>query len=433
MKITSSFLKKLAESRLFYVILSILSAILIWFILSVTVYTSAPLRFYNIPLEVDLTGTPAEEGGFSVISQDVETVSVQLEGNRSQVGILTQEDLTAVAVVDNVTSSGTYSLDITVKSKDNVKFTVTSVTPSHVNVRFDRIETRTFELTPSIPNIVIKTGHTLDRDDMTCDPPTVDITGPIAQLDQIADAAVYSDNRSEIESTYTLYSSDVVLYTADGSILDTEALSMPDQDYKITIPIMTQKELKLSYNILGAPKNFDVNWLKERLALSDETITIASPDSNLVSQDTWSTDDNISLSDVTLGYTNKLNVVEKEGYINQSGFQQVTVTLDDEGLVQRDFPVSSDNITVIGVPSNFDCRIITKNITISAIGTQEEIEALSNKDILITVDLLGQDVTKGQSFTLDSAVTFSGTTRTWAVGTYKIAFELAERTAAETN
>ncbi len=79
--------------------LSILAAIIIWFAIVLTVYPSTPKRFYNIPVKVDLTGTNAEANGLSAVGCDVESVSVELTGDRSQIGLLTADDLTAYAEV----------------------------------------------------------------------------------------------------------------------------------------------------------------------------------------------------------------------------------------------------------------------------------------------------------------------------------------------
>ena len=59
-------------------ILSILIAILVWFIISMTQYPSVQKTIANIPLSVDITGSAAESNGLSVISCNVEEVTVEL-------------------------------------------------------------------------------------------------------------------------------------------------------------------------------------------------------------------------------------------------------------------------------------------------------------------------------------------------------------------
>lgn len=422
----SKFVTSIVESRTARIVLSILSAILIWFILSVTVYTTAPRTFYNIPLVVDIAGSPAEASGLSVISQDVEKVNIQIEGNRSQVGILKPEDLIAFAKVDSVSASGTYTLDISIKNKDNIKFNMTSVSPSRVNVRFERLDTRTFEVSAEIPNVAITPGHTIDTNSITCDPSTVQITGPASQLDKIGSVKVYMDSRQEIDTSHTFNSNSIRLYNTSGSLLDdTENLTIPDQNFKISVPVMTQKELALTYSLLKAPKNFDTEWLMERLMLSDSTITLASPDSMLASNESLSLGD-VILGDITLKYQAALEVPVPENCINQSGFQQVSLILDDDGLSERDFIVNSNNISIINAPSTYDMQIITKSLTVTLVGPTEELNELSTDDILLTVDLMNYDISQSPSFTQTASVNIVRGKHIWATGKYSIALKATE-------
>ena len=67
----------------------------------------------------------------SVISYETKKVTVTIQGNRSSIGSLSADDLVASAVVENVTSAGEKYLKIIVISKkSDVKFDVTSVSPS---------------------------------------------------------------------------------------------------------------------------------------------------------------------------------------------------------------------------------------------------------------------------------------------------------------
>ncbi len=405
-------------SRFALMIFSILSAILIWFVVSVNVYPTTPRTIYNVPVVIDLEGTSAEAGGLSVVSSDVETVTVQIVGARSEVGILTNEDLVAYAEVRNISMSGTYSLDISVQARNGVTFETNVISPSHVNVEFDRIETRTFDVTADLPNIIVTSGHTMDE--ILCEPATIEITGPSAQLDEIASVKVTSDKAVELDSSYSLYSSDIMLYTEEGSRLESEQLEIPATNFQITIPVLTQQQLRLTYDFANVPSNFDVDWLRERLTLSDETITFASTNPALAEKDSWYMG-NIKLDEIDLDFATTFTILEKEGYINQSGIQEVTLTLDSAGLAKRDFTVSSDNISVVNAPSAYDFEVITKNLTITVIGPEAQLDTLSAKDISITVDLLNYNSSQSASFSYDATINFTSSDRVWAVGTYKIA------------
>ena len=86
---------KEAKGNLPMIILSLLLAILIWLVVAMTLYPSIPKTIENIPLSVDIAGSPAADSGLSVISCDVDTVDVQLVGSRTQIGNLNEENLEA--------------------------------------------------------------------------------------------------------------------------------------------------------------------------------------------------------------------------------------------------------------------------------------------------------------------------------------------------
>ncbi len=418
---------RLTQSKPATVVLSIAFAILIWFTISVTLYPTTPKTFYNIPLKVELEGTQAGANGLSVVSYDVETVTVQIEGNRSKIGVLTEENLTAYAVVENVTGTGEFPLEIDVRSDANVSFEVKNVSPAHTNVTFDRIETRSFTVEPAFPNIVITPGHTLNE--ATCTPSTIEITGPTAQLDEIDRVVANSDKKEEIDGSYVLYTSDVILYNKENSLLDAEKLTIPVTNFKIDIPVLTQAELPLTYEIRNVPSNFgeeNMKWLRERLKLSTETITLASNNAALANQENWHLGF-IKLEEIGLNFSTTFNVPEKEGVINQSGLQQVTLTLDSEGLEEREFIVNADNVTVINKPSGYDFKVITKAVTITVIGLPEELDELSTADIELTVDLMNHNADQITSFSRDPLISFNNTNGVWASGVYKIALERVEK------
>lgn len=166
-------------------ITSVAIAIVLWFVISIAIYPTTPRTLHHVPLKVEIAGTSAEENGLSVIDYDIKDVTVQIEGKRSKVGNIEADNLTAEAVVENVTSAGTKTLSITVTGNGNEQFNVKSISPSTVNVTFDKIDTYTFEIKPSAPNLTFTDGCVLDEENFACTPSTIDVTGPQKQLDQV--------------------------------------------------------------------------------------------------------------------------------------------------------------------------------------------------------------------------------------------------------
>ena len=135
-------------------------------------------------------------------------------------------------MLDSVNSAGEYTLDIDVQSDMNISFTVDDIIPAQATVKLDKIETREFDVEAGFPNVVVTSGHALDREAVTIEPATIEITGPSAQLDEIGRVVAQSDRSMEIDSTYSLYTSDLKLYTKEGAVLDTEGMELPNTDFR---------------------------------------------------------------------------------------------------------------------------------------------------------------------------------------------------------
>ncbi len=397
------------------IIYSIIIAILMWFVISITIYPTTPKTLSNIPLEIDITGTSAEENDLSVISASAKNVTVTIKGERSRIGSLTADDLVAKAVIENVNSAGEKSLNINVTGKDSdVKFEVTEIKPSKVDVMFDRIDTREYDLTVNAPNITAADGLYMDKSEFKVNPSVIEITGPSKQLDSIDKAQVYVDTKQEINTAYTFHSKDVVLYDKNESKINTDNLTFNSEDFTIDIPVYMQKELDFTYDIRYAPANFDVSSLN--IELNVDKISLASPNDELQNIDTWSIG-SIPLYDLDWDFNKSFTIEVPSNYKNLSNVSTVTAKLNQEGLAKK--TVTVNDISIINAPSNYDCTVNTYGLTFDIIGPEDDIAEITEKDILVSVDLLKYTV-QSSNFTADATISFPKYDKVWAVGLQKV-------------
>lgn len=388
---------KEAKGNLPMIILSLLLAILIWLVVAMTLYPSIPKTIENIPLSVDIAGSPAADSGLSVISCDVDTVDVQLVGSRTQIGNLNAENLTAYVDYENVTSTGKKTLSIKVKSDSGINYEVKSITPSTAVVELDKYDTLPFEVKPKIPNVKYAEGKTIDPDEFTCEPDIINITGPSAQLAKISSVYAVSDRSLTLDSSYTLNSDEVQLFSEDGTRIDASSLLFDTSTFTINIPVLTQKTVKPVVQILNAPTDFDQSCLDFKM--SADSLTIASNNSFSEIPDTLDIG-KIPLSDLDIGYSNTFDissVLETSGMINKSGIDSITVTLNDEGLAKKEIVLDGSSIRLSNTPNdNYDYDILTQKLTISVIGPEGVISELTASDFTADVNLLNADTSQDQ-------------------------------------
>lgn len=424
---------KEAKGNLPMIILSLLLAILIWLVVAMTLYPSIPKTIENIPLSVDIAGSPAADSGLSVISCDVDTVDVQLVGSRTQIGNLNAENLTAYVDYENVTSTGKKTLSIKVKSDSGINYEVKSITPSTAVVELDKYDTLPFEVKPKIPNVKYAEGKTIEPDEFTCEPDIINITGPSAQLAKISSVYAVSDRNLTLDSSYTLNSDEVQLFSEDGTRIDASSLLFDTSTFTINIPVLTQKTVKPVVQILNAPTDFDQSCLDFKM--SADSLTIASNNSFSEIPDTLDIG-KIPLSDLDIGYSNTFDissVLETSGMINKSGIDSITVTLNDEGLAKKEIVLDGSSIRLSNTPNdNYDYDILTQELTISVIGPEGVISELTASDFTADVNLLNADTSQDQ-FNYDVTISCLTHDNVWSVTKAKVSIKKTAKTVTTTS
>lgn len=415
-------LHKIFNNRMTTAVFSVLTAVVIWFVISIAIYPTTPRTISHVKLNVDIAGSSVEENGLSVIDSSVQEVTVQIEGDRSQIGTIKPEDLTASAVLENITTAGTKTLSIAVTSNNGISFNVKSIKPSTVNVKFDKIATYTFDVVPQIPNVTFADGCIVDEADMVTTPSTVEVTGPVQQLDQVAKCVAQTDQKLQLSASTNLLSDQLLFYNEKGALLDDSDFTYDDIRYSMEIPVLYQKTLDVTYQITNAPSSFDQSSLDLKLSL--DQITLAAPNDSLGDMKEFNIG-SVSLSEIGLDFSKDFKLEMPEGFTNESGVNAVTLSLDSTGLVKKDFVISK--IGLINAPSSYDLRVLTQQLTVSVIGPADEVKNLDATDITVNVDLLSYsvqaDAVKGNtvSFNYVPTISFQNHPTVWAVGDYKVA------------
>ena len=426
MKIKNS-LKKKGQNNISLALYSILIAILVWFAVSMSLYPSASRSIQDIRLEI---GTGSTESGLSVISCDTEEVEIKIKGSRTQILNFSNENLIAYVDTESISTVGKKTLPIKIKSTNNVPFEIESVKPENAVITFDKYETESFPIYPKIPEVKFDSGKTINTDEFSCEPDTINITGPSAQLSKIASVYAVSNKSMVLDSSYALNSDEIQIQSEDGTIIDSSTMKFDNSSFLINIPVLTQKTIGMYVQVVNAPSNFNTDFLK--FNLSANTITIASKNSQAEIPDKLEIG-KISLNDLVPKYSHKFDInsiLESQNCINQSKLDSVTVTLSNDNLATKVLFLDQSRISISNPPNNnYDYSIITQNLSVEITGPEDVIGEVTANDIIADVNLLNADISEDQ-FTYD--VTFSCTkySNVWATTNCKVSIQ---RTVKETS
>ncbi|MBR1385019.1 MAG: hypothetical protein IJ555_14610, partial [Ruminococcus sp.] len=314
-------------------ILAIILAVIIWMILSITQYPTISKTISSVPVEFTLSGTIAEEKGLSALNYKDISVDVIIEGMNYEIGSYTASDLTASVDVSSVTKKGTYKLDIDVTSAHSSdKVSILSISPETVEVQFDSISSRDFELTPSAPNVSAADGYSLGN--ISCSPSKIKITGAENDLSNISKAYAVVDKTLSIDKDTQVTTTSIRLYDKYDNLLDNSAYEFTDDEYTINFPLFKKKTGNLKVDFTNVPDGFDLETLN--YDISHDPISILTSD--LEDEDVEDiTIGSIALNEVDLEKVFSFELQLANSEISADSIQSVKVTFDDKGFTSKTF------------------------------------------------------------------------------------------------
>ena len=392
----SDFFKNLFEKDSSLKVLSILAAIIIWAVVSISQYPTIDKILYNVPIEISLEDTYAQANALNVIAVSDETVTVNISGERGQIGDLKAEDLKVVLDVSNVMMPREYSLSMKVESKSGKNFDVLSIDPPAITVTFDKIISREFEIAPQLENVRIASGYM--SGDPIVTPATVTVTGPQDTINSITKVCARAAlDKGELSSTYEFTANELVLYNNNAVISDDNNLiSFDKNSFAVQLPVYVRQTLPLEVNIINAPENFDLDYFRSQLVFSVTELDIAAPDDK-IKELTSLNIGTINMREVDVGsvFEFKAENFLTENYENLTQIDTVTVTCPSEKLSKKAIAIMGKDIQFVNKPAQFEFEPVASGMTLFVVGDEEQIAAISKEDLTAQIDLIDFNLQEG--------------------------------------
>ena len=364
-------------------------AVIIWFFVSVTLYPEITTHVSNVKVNIDLSDSYVSNLGLSVVSGENQKVTATITGKRYEIGNLSSDDFNATVALDSVTSAGNYELKVTVAPKDlAVDCTVTKVYPSTIKVQFDRVITKTFDMTPEASKATVEDGYMIDT--LECSPATVKITGSETEINKIDKCVAMAEVDTKLSET-TTSTAKLVLYDSDNNKLDFSDLTYSTTDFTVNIPVYKTKTVPVKVSFRNIPSGFSIDNLK--YTLSAKTIDVASTDDVIDKIDKLSLS-YVDLRTVGIGSVFTLPVTMPSGVKNISGIENIEVTFDGTGYVSKQFTIA--DISIKNAPSDYDVSLYTSRIPqVTIIGPESVMQELTVQDIVAEIDLSTATLNEG--------------------------------------
>ena len=410
-------MKKFFNSKLFYVIVALLTSFAIWVYVASNDQDVISKRFDGV--RVEFTGEEAllASKGFVIIDPSVNTVSVTLSGPRNVVGLLEPADLTASVDVSKLTQVGYTNLTYSIKFPANTN-------EANISVRRETPQVISFNLSPVIEKTVPvrgsfdgNTAEGYTAESPVFEPSTITLRGAEALLSDISYAWV-TFGEEDISVSYT---TDVpfTLMDSKGNECSSTGLTANVETVKATLPILQIKEVALRAELLqGAGANAE----NTKVTLEPASVTVAG-DSAILAGLNQITVATIDLTDFSTTFTERYPITIDNELSNLSGSSEVTVTVEIVGLETEKFTIPAANLACTNVTSGFTSDILTRELEVVLRGTPEDLSSVKAENLRAVADLTDYNESAG-TYIVDVKIYVDGASNVGAVGDYQISVEL---------
>ncbi len=400
------------DNKVLWAIVSLLLSFLIWAYISTTEDTGIERVFTGVPVTFQGVDDLRSSRGLIVTDASVDTVTVKVSGSRASIGSLHASDLTAVVDVSGISQARDLQVSYVIRFPESVNMNgvqVMSKTPETIAFSVVKENSKTVEVKGVFTGSVAE-GYTVDP--IVVEPSTVTLYGPSAELDKIESACVYVD-RQGISATIGPMNSNFTLLNADGKPVSPESVTSSQDTVSVTVPVMMNKELPLTVNLIGGAGATTQNTV---VTIEPKTIQVAGSTATLedMNQIVIGT---VNLTDFAESLDTTFTITLDNNLRNLTGTTEAEVHVVVSGLETKKFSVT--NITLTGGEGTL--RTTQKEITVR--GTKEDLARVTIANIRVVADLTEYADASG-TIEVPVKVYVDGIEHVGAVGDYTVSVTL---------
>ncbi len=382
------------KKNICYLLVSLVIAFGLWAYVVTAVSPESEDTFYNIPVEWDAESEAIlKDKGLMVVSGEKPKVTLRLRGNRSDLNNLKNSDITVIADLAKINTAGEQALRYNVYFTGSNAFEIVNQSPQLLTLQIAEWATKDVPVEVKYEGTV-GSDHIAFFDDVIPNPSAITITGPKSVVDRVAKAVVKVDLDGKTE-TLSL-TERATLCNSDGEPVDVAAITA-DGEVKLTVRILRVKELPLRVTpIYGG----GVNGGNSTLILDYTSIKVAGSENILA-----------ALPDVLeLGQINLAEITENtvltfpitggmlQGAENLSGITEIHVAVTVPERITRDIEITDmSRIEVTGLPQGMTMQYVTRKFTVTLIGREDQVNAMTANDFSISIDLTGVEPDNNQA------------------------------------
>ena len=394
-------------------VLSLLLAFAIWFVI---VSETNPLEqtSLNVTYKLEAEGEQVEtKEGISLMNTDAvgARVEVVVKGRQESLSNVRSEDIRVSLDLSEVTSSGIQEVPVIVKS-DKVGVNISEYSPKTISINFEKIVQATFPVTVKVEDEALQDGFVVAK--TSVNPETIQLRGFESVISKISTVrvvveAVNFDTQIDHTKSFRMICK---YYDASGNEV-TELDGVETVDVSIT----AGRVVALNKPALSGTPAEDC-YVKE-VNITPKNVIIIGPSTTLVDIVALDTTE-IDIDGINEDITQIVDVVLPYGVSLADGSIRPTVTIKLGGIIEKQYSLNSENITMTGTSDGYvytinsvsNMTLIGKDTTLNALDASKLKGRVSvgnlgvgSHEVLVSVQGLPSDLTYAEGGYVKARIT----------------------------
>ena len=412
---TRSRMKKIYNSKAFWMIVSLLASLAIWVYVTSVETDESKTTFRGVKVELVGEDILRDSKNLVVTDMDTSTVTVEVVGPRRIIGSLSSDQLVAQVDVSKLSRAAYTSQQYTIvypDGTDTSKLSENRRTPETINFMVSAQTSKSIQVRGSFDGSLAE-GYTAEMP--VFEPSTITITGSEAYLKDVEYAWV-TFGKENVDSTYSVETG-FTLMDANNEPCSTTGISFSTDVVTATLPLLTLKEVNLDVNIIEGAGATKANT---KITIDPVSVTLAG-DSSLLAGMNKIILATIDLTDFSSTFTETYTIPIDNELKNTTGITKATVTVEIVGLETKTFRVT--NFSCINATEGYEADIITESKEITLRGTPEALAQIKAENIRAVADLTDYKESTG-TYMPQVRVYVDGFTDVGAIGENTISIEI---------
>ena len=412
---TRSRMKKIYNSKAFWMIVSLLASLAIWVYVTSVETDESKTTFRGVKVELVGEDILRDSKNLVVTDMDTSTVTVEVVGPRRIIGSLSSDQLVAQVDVSKLSRAAYTSQQYTIvypDGTDTSNLSESRRTPETINFMVSAQTSKSIQVRGSFDGSLAE-GYTAEMP--VFEPSTITITGSEAYLKDVEYAWV-TFGKENVDSTYSVETG-FTLMDANNEPCSTTGIGFSTDVVTATLPLLTLKEVNLDVNIIEGAGATKANT---KITIDPVSVTLAG-DSSLLAGMNKIILATIDLTDFSSTFTETYTIPIDNELKNTTGVTKATVTVEIVGLETKTFRVT--NFSCINATEGYEADIITESKEITLRGTPEALAQIKAENIRAVADLTDYKESTG-TYMPQVRVYVDGFTDVGAIGENTISIEI---------